>query len=177
MSKFFEEGKFYKFASCEAARNFGSFAGSTNDKIARYIGHSTFEVKVSSNGDSLLVNEIRLPGELDFVDMFHITQSASYHNSAIFASTGTCGHEFEYFVECAANAHGIRPEPPVPVQRWKVLIVENGKIVVHSKHVSREPAHMEATRLILTGTYDECYLLEGEVEKFTVTKKVEVETI
>lgn len=174
--KFFEDGKFYKFSSLNSMQEF-SKSNPTNAKIALFIGMNPFEVEVEFNGHSERVTKIRLIDHNDFVDLCQVTGSLGAINCVFFASP-CAAHEFNYFIEVAETCPSPEYEaPPIPEYRWKVLIIEDGKLVVRSKHTSREGAHKEATRLILTGTYKECYLLEGKMEKFTVTKKVEVGNI
>lgn len=180
MSKFFEEGKFYKFASENAKKDFIAGGWAANYQIAKYIGMTPFEVKIvpdtASGGRK--VCEIRLIDENDFVDLAKISGAENRHSGALFVSAGPLSDEFDYFIQAEV---GVKPEvEPVPVKLasvWKLLVVKNGKIEINSRHVSKEYAEGEAERLLNRGTVEDCYIIKGDITKASIIKQVKQETI
>lgn len=180
MSNFFEEGKFYKFASENAKKQFIAGGWAANYQIAKYIGMTPFEVKIvpdtASGGRK--VCEIRLIDENDFVDLAKISGAQNRHHGAMFVSAGPLSDEFDYFIQAEV---GVKPEvEPVPVKLasvWKLLVVKNGKIEINSRHVSKEYAEGEAERLLNRGTVEDCYIIKGDITKASIIKQVKQETI
>lgn len=182
MSKFFEEGKFYKFASENAKKDFIAGGWAANYQIAGYIGMTPFEVKILPDNISggKKVCEIRLIDENDFVDLAKISDAVNRHSGALFVSVGPLSDEFKYFIQ-VAHAVGVKPEvEPVPVKLasvWKLLVVKNGKIEINSRHTSKEYAEDEAERLLNRGTAEDCYIIKGDITKASIVKQVKQETI
>lgn len=180
MSNFFEEGKFYKFVSENAKKQFIAGGWAANYQIAGYIGMTPFEVKILSDDISggKKVCEIRLIDENDFVDLAKISGSQNRHHGAMFVSAGPLSDEFDYFIRAEV---GVKPEvEPVPVKLasvWKLLVVKNGKIEINSRHVSKEYAEGEAERLLNRGTVEDCYIIKGDITKASIIKQVKQETI
>lgn len=180
MSNFFEEGKFYKFASENAKKQFIAGGWAANYQIAKYIGMTPFEVKIlpdtASGGRK--VCEIRLIDEKNFVDLAKISGAENRHHGAMFVSAGPLSDEFDYFIQAEV---GVKPEvEPVPVKLasvWKLLVVKNGKIEINSRHVSKEYAEGEAERLLNRGTVEDCYIIKGDITKASIIKQVKQETI
>lgn len=180
MSNFFEEGKFYKFASENAKKHFIAGGWAANYQIAGYIGMTPFEVKIvpdtASGGRK--VCEIRLIDENDFVDLAKISDEGNRHSGALFVSVGPLSDEFKYFIQAEV---GVKPEvEPVPVKLasvWKLLVVKNGKIEINSRHTSKEYAEDEAERLLNRGTVEDCYIIKGDITKASIVKQVKQETI
>lgn len=180
MSNFFEEGKFYKFASENAKKRFIAGGWAANYQIAGYIGMTPFEVKIvpdtASGGRK--VCEIRLIDENDFVDLAKISGTQNRHHGAMFVSVGPLSDEFDYFIQAEV---GVKPEvEPVPVKLssvWKLLVVKNGKIEINSRHVTKEQAEGEAERLLKRGTAEDCYIIKGDITKASIIKQVKQETI
>ncbi|WCD43682.1 hypothetical protein ECML359_000132 [Escherichia phage ECML-359] len=180
MSNFFEEGKFYKFVSENAKKQFVSGGWAANYQIAGYIGMTPFEVKILPDTVSggKKVCEIRLIDENDFVDLAKISGAQNRHRGAMFVSAGPLSDEFDYFIQAEV---GVKPEvEPVPVKLasvWKLLVVKNGKIEINSRHVSKEYAEGEAERLLNRGTAEDCYIIKGDIAKVSIVKQVKQETI
>ncbi|ADR32607.1 hypothetical protein VR7_gp232 [Escherichia phage vB_EcoM_VR7] len=180
MSDFFEEGKFYKFTSENAKKQFIAGGWAANYQIAGYIGMTPFEVKIVPDTISggRKVCEIRLIDENDFVDLAKISSTQNRHHGALFVSAGPLSDEFDYFIQAEV---GVKPEvEPVPVKLasvWKLLVVKNGKIEINSRHVSKEYAEDEAERLLNRGTAEDCYIIKGDITKASIVKQVKQETI
>ena len=180
MSNFFEEGKFYKFASKKKKKQFVSGGWAANYQIAGYIGMTPFEVKILPDPVSggKKVCEIRLIDENDFVDLAKISDEGNRYSGAIFVSVGPLSDEFKYFIQVEV---GVKPEvEPVPVKLasvWKLLVVKNGKIEINSRHTSKEYAEDEAERLLNRGTAEDCYIIKGDITKASIVKQVKQETI
>lgn len=180
MSNFFEEGKFYKFVSENAKKQFVSGGWAANYQIAEYIGMTPFEVKILPDNVSggKKVCEIRLIDENDFVDLAKISDEENRHRGAMFVSVGPLSDEFKYFIQAEV---GVKPEvEPVPVKLasvWKLLVVKNGKIEINSRHTLKEYAEDEAERLLNRGTVEDCYIIKGDITKASIIKQVKQETI
>ena len=180
MSDFFEEGKFYKFVSENAKKQFVSGGWAANYQIAGYIGMTPFEVKILPDNVSggKKVCEIRLIDENDFVDLAKISDAQNRHRGAMFVSAGPLSDEFQYFIQAEV---GVKPEvEPAPVKLasvWKLLVVKNGKIEINSRHTSKEYAEDEAERLLNRGTAEDCYIIKGDITKASIVKQVKQETI
>lgn len=180
MSDFFEEGKFYKFVSENAKKQFVSGGWAANYQIAGYIGMTPFEVKILPDNVSggKKVCEIRLIDENDFVDLAKISGAQNRHRGAMFVSAGPLSDEFQYFIQAEV---GVKPEvEPVPLKLasdWKLLVVKNGKIEINSRHTSKEYAEGEAERLLNRGTAEDCYIIKGDITKASIVKQVKQETI
>lgn len=180
MSNFFEEGKFYKFASENAKKQFVSGGWAANYQIAGYIGMTPFEVKILPDAVSggKKVCEIRLIDENDFVDLAKISDEGNRYSGALFVSVGPLSDEFNYFIQVEV---GVKPEvESVPVKLasvWKLLVVKNGKIEINSRHTSKEYAEGEAERLLNRGTAEDCYIIKGDITKASIIKQVKQETI
>lgn len=180
MSDFFEEGKFYKFVSENAKKQFVSGGWAANYQIAGYIGMTPFEVKILPDNVSggKKVCEIRLINENDFVDLAKISDTQNRHRGAMFVSAGPLSDEFQYFIQAEV---GVKPEvEPAPVKLasvWKLLVVKNGKIEINSRHVTKERAEDEAKRLLNRGTAEDCYIIKGDITKASIVKQVKQETI
>lgn len=175
MSNFFEEGKFYKFASENAKKQFVSGGWAANYQIAGYIGMTPFEVKILPDNVSggKKVCEIRLIDENDFVDLAKISDEENRHRGAMFVSAGPLSDEFKYFIQAEV---GVKPEVEL-VSVWKLLVVKNGKIEINSRHTSKEYAEDEAERLLNRGTAEDCYIIKGDITKASIVKQVKQETI
>lgn len=175
MSDFFEEGKFYKFVSENAKKQFVSGGWASNYQIAGYIGMTPFEVKILPDNLSggKKVCEIRLIDENDFVDLAKISDEENRHHGAMFVSAGPLSDEFKYFIQAEV---GVKPEVE-SVSVWKLLVVKNGKIEINSRHVSKERAEGEAERLLNRGTAEDCYIIKGDITKASIIKQIKQETI
>ena len=175
MSDFFEEGKFYKFVSENAKKQFVSGGWAVNYQIAGYIGMTPFEVKILPDNLSggKKVCEIRLIDENDFVDLAKISDEENRHHGAMFVSAGPLSDEFKYFIQAEV---GVKPEVE-SVSVWKLLVVKNGKIEINSRHTSKEYAEDEAERLLNRGTAEDCYIIKGDITKASIVKQVKQETI
>lgn len=175
MSDFFEEGKFYKFVSENAKKQFVSGGWASNYQIAGYIGMTPFEVKILPDNLSggKKVCEIRLIDENDFVDLAKISDEENRHHGAMFVSAGPLSDEFKYFIQAEV---GVKPEVE-SVSVWKLLVVKNGKIEINSRHTSKEYAEGEAERLLNRGTAEDCYIIKGDITKASIVKQVKQETI
>lgn len=175
MSDFFEEGKFYKFVSENAKKQFVSGGWASNYQIAGYIGMTPFEVKILPDNLSggKKVCEIRLIDENDFVDLAKISDEENRHHGAMFVSAGPLSDEFKYFIQAEV---GVKPEVE-SVSVWKLLVVKNGKIEINSRHTSKEYAEDEAERLLNRGTAEDCYIIKGDITKASIVKQVKQETI
>lgn len=175
MSNFFEEGKFYKFVSENAKKQFVSGGWAANYQIAEYIGMTPFEVKILPDNVSggKKVCEIRLIDENDFVDLAKISGAQNRHRGAMFVSAGPLSDEFEYFIQAEV---GVKPEVEL-ASVWKLLVVKNGKIEINSRHTSKEYAEDEAERLLNRGTAEDCYIIKGDITKASIVKQVKQETI
>ena len=175
MSDFFEEGKFYKFVSENAKKQFVSGGWASNYQIAGYIGMTPFEVKILPDNISggKKVCEIRLIDENDFVDLAKISDERNRHQGAMFVSAGPLSDEFDYFIQAEV---GVKPEVEL-ASVWKLLVVKNGKIEINSRHVSKEYAEDEAERLLNRGTAEDCYIIKGDITKASIVKQVKQETI
>ncbi len=180
MSDFFEEGKFYKFVSENAKKQFIAGGWAANYQIAGYIGMTPFEVKILPDNVSggKKVCEIRLIDENDFMDLAKISDEGNRHRGAMFVSAGPLSDEFQYFIQAEV---GVKPEvEPAPVKLasvWKLLVVKNGKIEINSRHTSKEYAEGEAERLLNRGTAEDCYIIKGDITKASIVKQVKQETI
>ena len=180
MSDFFEEGKFYKFVSENAKKQFVSGGWAANYQIAGYIGMTPFEVKILPDNVSggKKVCEIRLIDENDFADLAKISGAQNRHRGAMFVSAGPLSDEFQYFIQAEVD---VKPEvEPAPVKLasvWKLLVVKNGKIEINSRHTSKEYAEDEAERLLNRGTAEDCYIIKGDITKASIVKQVKQETI
>lgn len=175
MSDFFEEGKFYKFVSENAKKQFVSGGWASNYQIAGYIGMTPFEVKILPDNLSggKKVCEIRLIDENDFVDLAKISDEENRHHGAMFVSAGPLSDEFKYFIQAEV---GVKPEVE-SVSVWKLLVVKNGKIEINSRHTSKEYAEDEAERLLNRGTAEDCYIIKGDITKASIVKQVKQEAI
>lgn len=175
MSDFFEEGKFYKFVSENAKKQFVSGGWASNYQIAGYIGMTPFEVKILPDNLSggKKVCEIRLIDENDFVDLAKISDEENRHHGAMFVSAGPLSDEFKYFIQAEV---GVKPEVEL-ASVWKLLVVKNGKIEINSRHTSKEYAEGEAERLLNRGTAEDCYIIKGDITKASIVKQVKQETI
>lgn len=100
MTKFFEEGKFYKFASEAAKIEFtGNYRFATNTAIADYIGSGEFEVQIdTADGEGEKVYKIFVRGRAGFVDVAYIIND-EYDERPFFVSQGYHAREFNFFVE------------------------------------------------------------------------------
>lgn len=184
MSKFFEERKFYKFISEYTKNKFtnnGSYG--LNTAFAKYVGMNPFEVEIDYHNGRERVSRIRVYDEMMFVDPSKLTGNPDDANSVLFNSAGFFSHEFEYFIEVvrplATTSIAVKPEPkPVKATAdWKVLIVKNGKIEVHSSHNTKEQADRQAEELLTSSFQQVCYIVKGDVTKVTTTRQTKQEFI
>ena len=184
MSKFFEERKFYKFISDHYKNEFtGRGAYMTNMAFAKYVGMNPFEVEIIYHNGKPRVSRIRVYDEMMFSDMGKITGNPDVKDGVLFNSTGAFAHEFEYFIEVARPTVSVsipendEPKPVKATADWKVLIVKNGKIEVHSRHNTKEQADRQAEELLTSSFQQVCYIVKGDVTQATTTKQLKLETI
>lgn len=182
MSKFFEEGKFYKFADEHAKTKFtGHGAYATNTAIAKYIGMNPFEVQIDYHNGRERVSRIRVYDEREFIDPSKITGNPADKHGILFNSTGNFAHEFDYFIEVVGpkelELFPVEPMPVKPSFEWKVVVVKNGKIEVHSEHVKKERAERQAEVILSNESYEVCYIIKGDITQATTTKQLKLETI
>ncbi|QXV72311.1 hypothetical protein PSD9_26 [Shigella phage PSD9] len=184
MSQFFEERKFYKFVGEYTKNKFtNNGAYGLNTAFAKYVGMNPFEVEIDYHNGKPRVSRIRVYDELMFVDLSKITGNPDDATSVLFNSVGAFAHEFEYFIEVvrplATTSIAVKPEPkPVKATAdWKVLIVKNGKIEVHSRHNTKEQADRQAEELLTSSFQQVCYIVKGDVTQATTTKQLKLETI
>lgn len=184
MGKFFEERKFYKFVSEESKNKFtsnGSYMA--NMAFAKYVDMNPFEVEIIYHNGRERVSRIRVYDELIFVDMGKITGNPDDKNCVLFNSTGAFAHEFGYFIEVVnpKELELVFQDPEIkPIKTpadWKVLIVKNGKIEVHSRHNTKEQADRQAEELLINSFQQICYVVNGTVTKVTTTRQTVKESI
>lgn len=184
MGKFFEERKFYKFVSEESKNKFtsnGSYMANT--AFAKYVGMNPFEVEIIYHNGRERVSRIRVYDEMMFVDMSKITGNPDDKNCVLFNSTGAFAHEFEYFIEVVRPLAEVsipendEPKPVKTTADWKVLIVKNGKIEVHSRHNTKEQADRQAEELLINSFQQICYVVNGTVTKVTTIRQTVKEFI
>ena len=184
MSKFFEERKLYKFTGEYAKNKFpNNGAYGLNTAFAKYVGMNPFEVEIDYHNGRERVSRIRVYDEMMFVDPSKLTGNPDDANSVLFNSTGFFGHEFNYFIEVTRPTASIsipendEPKPVKATADWKVLIVKNGKIEVHSRHNTKEQADRQAEELLTSSFQQVCYIVKGDVTQATTTKQLKLETI
>lgn len=184
MSKFFEEGKFYQFASQWSRTKFtGHGVYGTNMAIAKYIGMNPFEVQIDYHSGSPRVSRIRVYDEREFIDPSKITGNPDDRNGILFNSTGNFAHEFDYFNEVKRPESLVdipvndEPKPVKIAADWKVLVVKNGKIEIHSRHNTKEQAERQSEHLLTSSLQQVCYIVKGDVTQATTTKQLKLETI
>ena len=184
MGKFFEERKFYKFISEHYKNKFtNNGAYRLNTAFAKYVGMNPFEVEIDYHNGHERVSRIRVHDEMMFVDLSKITGNPADSNSILFNSEGFFGHEFECFIEVVRPLASVsipendEPEPVKAVTDWKVLVVKNGKIEVHSRHNTKGQADRQAEELLISSFQQVCYIVKGDVTQATTTKQLKLETI
>lgn len=191
MGKFFEESKFYKFVSEHSKNEFtASDRYMVNAAIAKYIGMNPFEVQIDYHNGRERVSRIRVYDESVFVDPSKITGNPADKNGILFNSIGAFAHEFKYFIEVVdpKEVQLVFQDPEIkPIKTpadwkvlptvWKVLIVKNGKIEVHSRHNTKEQADRQAEELLTSSFQQVCYIVKGDVTQATTTKQLKLETI
>lgn len=184
MSKFFEERKFYKFVGEYTKNKFtNNGAYGLNTAFAKYVGMNPFEVEIDYHNGRERVSRIRVYDEMMFVDPSKMTGNPDDANSVLFNSAGFFSHEFEYFIEVVdpKELQLVFQNPEIkPIKTladWKVLIVKNGKIEVHSRHNTKEQADRQAEELLTNSFQQVCYIVKGDVTQATTTKQLKLETI
>lgn len=184
MSKFFEERKFYKFGSEYTKNKFtNNGAYGLNTAFAKYVGMNPFEVEIDYHNGRERVSRIRVYDEMMFVDPSKITGNPDDANAVLFNSSGFFGHEFDYFIEVVRPLASVSipenggPKPVKATADWKVLIIKNGKIEVHSRHNTKEQADRQAEELLTSSFQQVCYIVKGDVTQATTTKQLKLETI
>lgn len=184
MGKFFEERKFYKFISEHYKNKFtNNGAYRLNTAFAKYVGMNPFEVGIDYHNGHERVSRIRVHDEMMFVDLSKITGNPDDSNSILFNSAGFFGHEFECFIEVVRPLASVsipendEPKPVKTTADWKVLVVKNGKITVHSRHNTKEQADRQAEELLINSFQQVCYIVKGDVTQAITTRQLKLETI